>query len=439
MATYFLTGTLGAGKTLAAVGRIREYLAQGRQVATNLDLNLTELCGAKAKTPVVYRLPDKPSLADFEAIGKGNTTYDEGRNGLVVLDECGTWFNSRTWGDKERQAIINWFLHARKLGWDLIFIVQSIAIVDKQARLTLAEHVVYCRRLDKLTIPLLSTVYKLLTNKPLRMPQIHFAIVKYGDQPTSLTVDRWVYLGRDLYRAYDTKQAFSDYYDHGTYRLLSPWLTRGRYMIPMNWRNTMRLTRVYWKRFSRPVIGGAMFAAGVACAIYFREPVEVPAPPPEPVAQVEPETKEEQGTTRPNASDPAPEPEPSFPIRDRYAGWQIDGYMKMKDRAAYMVRSPDGAVMTLDAVAQGEVDVMPRNNCHVRIISATNGQDFADLFAPRCIPDDVQPVVANALDVLPKNTQRPSIPPAIIDYQSKPEAFGVQQLAEQFGIPKAGG
>lgn len=434
MAVYFVTGKLGAGKTLAAVGRIREYLAAGRPVATNLDLNLVELCGAKAKSPVVYRLPDKPSLADFEAIGVGNPSYDESRNGLVVLDECGTWFNSRTWGDKERQAIINWFLHARKLGWDIIFIVQSIAIVDKQARLTLAEHVVYCRRLDKLTIPLLSTISKMLTNKPLRMPQVHFAIVKYGDQPTSMTVDRWVYLGRDLYRAYDTKQAFSDFYEHGTYQLLPPWLSRGRYMIPMTWRNTMRLTRVYWKRFSRPVIGGAMFAAGVACAIYFREPVEVPAPVTEAVAQVDQEAKPVEADAPPKASTPEAPPAPSHPIRDRYAGWQIDGFMRMKDRAAYMVRSTDGQVQTLDAIAQGDVDVIPRNNCHVRIVSATNGQDFADLFAPGCIPDDVQPVVTNAADVLPDRVRRASVlAPVVIDKPAD-QLIGTRELAQQFGM-----
>lgn len=436
MATYFVTGKLGAGKTLAAVGRIQEYLAQGRPVATNLDLNLVELCGPKAKTPVVYRLPDKPGVEDFEAIGNGNTSYDESRNGLVVLDECGTWFNSRTWGDKERQSIINWFLHARKKGWDLIFIVQSIAIVDKQARLTLAEHVVYCRRLDKLTIPLLSAVTKLLTNKPLRMPRLHFAIVKYGDQPTSLTVDRWVYFGRDLYRAYDTKQAFSDFYEHGTYQLLPPWLSRGRYMIPMNWRNVMRLSRVYWKRFSRPVVGGAMFVAGVACAIYFREPVEVPAPLPEPVAQVEQSAKQEEGAPLKQAPVSAP-PEPSYPIRDRYAGWQITGYMRLRDRSAYHVRSPDGQVMTLDAIAQGDVDVMPRNNCHVRIISATNVQDYADLFRPGCIPEDADPVVTNAIDLLPNSQARSSHPTAVyVPSMPGQRVITSQQLAESFGMPK---
>ncbi len=43
MAVNFLTGKLGSGKTLCVVGKIRDYLKQGRRVATNLDLNLTAM------------------------------------------------------------------------------------------------------------------------------------------------------------------------------------------------------------------------------------------------------------------------------------------------------------------------------------------------------------------------------------------------------------
>lgn len=411
MAVYFVTGKLGAGKTLIAVSKIRERLAAGRPVATNLDLNLVNMCGPKAKTPHVYRLPDKPSLADFEVIGKGNDSYDESKNGLVVLDECGTWFNSRTWGDKERQAIINWFLHARKLGWDLIFIVQNIAIVDKQARLTLAEHVVYCRRLDKLTIPFLSTITRIFANKPLRLPKLHIASVKYGDEQNALRVERWVYWGTDLYSAYDTKQAFSDYYEHATYRVLTPWLSRGRYMVPLTWSNLMRMTKIHWKRFSRPIVAGAFFALGVGLAVALRES----PPPPEPVAAetapAEAEDKEQgQGaptTAATAAADPA---KPARPVQGEYDGWIISGYMSMGGRSAYTLTGPDGRSKSLDAVAKGAVDVLPRDNCHVRLISKTDLEDFVDIYAPSCIPESARPVVANAIDVIPDSYARGTLP-----------------------------
>ncbi|MFK4136821.1 zonular occludens toxin domain-containing protein, partial [Pseudomonas luteola] len=37
MAVYFVTGKLGSGKSLVAVGKIRDYMIAGRRVATNLD------------------------------------------------------------------------------------------------------------------------------------------------------------------------------------------------------------------------------------------------------------------------------------------------------------------------------------------------------------------------------------------------------------------
>lgn len=260
MAVYFVTGKLGAGKSLTAVGRIREAFYRGAPVATNLDIKLHFMLGRNKKNTRLYRVPDKPTLHDLQAIGKGNDSYDESKNGLLVLDECGTWFNSRTWNDKSRQDVINWFLHARKLGWDIIFIVQDISIVDKQARLALAEHTVFCRRLDRMQIPIISTAVRILSFGQLRipLPKLHIGIVKYGDNAQSLTVDKWHLWGSDLYASYDTKQAFSDHYQHSTYSVLPSWYTHGRYTVPYTLRNIMRITNIYLRKYSRL----SMFAMG---------------------------------------------------------------------------------------------------------------------------------------------------------------------------------
>jgi len=179
----------------------------------------------------VYRLPDKPRIGDFEALPIGNDSYDERRNGLLVLDECGTWFNSRGWQDKARQPVIDWFLHARKRGWDCIFIVQDVQLVDRQARDALCEHTAFCRRLDRVRVPIIGGLVQSLTGVRLRLPQVHTARVVYGDNEQSLMIDRWTYRGRDLYAAYDTKQVFLDRGD-GVACMLSPWHVRGRYESP---------------------------------------------------------------------------------------------------------------------------------------------------------------------------------------------------------------
>ncbi len=276
MAVYFVTGKLGAGKSLTAVGRIRDAFYRGAPVATNLDIKLHFMLGRNKKNTRLYRVPDKPTLQDLQAIGKGNDSYDERKNGLLVLDECGTWFNSRTWNDKSRQDVINWFLHARKLGWDIIFIVQDISIVDKQARLALAEHTVFCRRMDRMQIPVISTAIRILSLGQLRipLPKLHIGIVKYGDNAQSLTVDTWYLWGTDLYASYDTKQAFSDHYEHSTYSVLPSWYTHGRYTVPYTLRNLMRITKIYLRKYSRL----SMLALGAIATFVLTELVTPDAP-----------------------------------------------------------------------------------------------------------------------------------------------------------------
>lgn len=276
MAVYFVTGKLGAGKTLAAVGRIKDYLLKGAPVATNLDLRLDKLLTPYKKNTQVYRLPDKPSIEDFEQLGKGNESYDEKKNGLIVLDECGTWFNSRSWNDKSRQQLIDWFLHARKLGWDIIFIIQNVQIVDKQARLALCEYMVVCRRADRfLKIPLVEPLFKAIFGYQLPKPQFHLGIVKYGDSNDSITVDRWWYRGSDLYDAYDTKQAFTSNYPYSLYQLLPPYFSHGRYKVKQDWSYFMRMTKIYFKRFNRP----ALAIAGVVLGFFMASALTVTASP----------------------------------------------------------------------------------------------------------------------------------------------------------------
>jgi len=80
MSIYLVSGKLGAGKTLACVGVIRDALLDGRKVATNLDLNLDKMLPGRIgkKSPVhCVRIPDKPTVADLDHLGCGNEEMDE--------------------------------------------------------------------------------------------------------------------------------------------------------------------------------------------------------------------------------------------------------------------------------------------------------------------------------------------------------------------------
>jgi len=235
MAVYLVTGKLGSGKTLASVGRIRDYLKRGSRVATNLDIEIAGF-GNPDSRKWVYRLPDHPTRHDLELLGRGSDSVDESTYGLIVLDECGTWLNSRDWSDKGRQDLIDWALHSRKLGWDLILIVQDLGLIDKQIRTALVEYHVMCKRLDRLALPFLTPFFKLF-GVNLRLPKSHVGFVKYGASPDAPISDRWFYLGRDLYRAYDTRQVYRPalpingvpvpHVGHSC--TLTAWHTHGRY------------------------------------------------------------------------------------------------------------------------------------------------------------------------------------------------------------------
>jgi len=209
MPVWFVTGKLGSGKTLVSIGKIHEYLKDGRKVATNLDINVDELFrkrkNLKRKFDVA-RVPDKPSIEDMDLLGLGyeGEKLDDKRTGLMVLDELGTWFNTRNYQQKGRKELIDWFIHARKKRWDIMLLVQNISLVDKQLIDSLCQYHVKCKRSDGL---------KVFGFTP---PNWHTAEVFYNGVTESKKnrTEAWRYKGLRYYKAYDTEQVFTEDYPH---------------------------------------------------------------------------------------------------------------------------------------------------------------------------------------------------------------------------------
>ncbi len=348
MAVHFITGKLGSGKSLNSVSRIKDRLHKGLPVATNLDINLLTMLGRDKKNTRLYRLPDKPTVQDFISIGIGNSTYDESKNGLIVLDECGTWFNSRTWNDKSRQEIIDWFLHARKRGWDIDFLIQNISLVDKQAREALGELVVYCRRTDRLNIPFVGALYRMITlGSKLPLPRIHLAIVKYGVTNNSITVDKWLTVGSRLYPCYDTKQIFSPNYPHSTYSVLPPYYTHGRYQVPYTMRNIMRITKIYFKKWSRLklVLLGALIPS-----IYF-------------YAFYEPNTNSTESITVNQVKESQ---EKILAAKISFSDFKVISYSSLPNFERFTLASPDTSLTSNQLISMG-YKVTVTNACQITL------------------------------------------------------------------------
>jgi hypothetical protein len=267
MAVYAITGKLGSGKGKAAIDQIRRYLRAGKRVATNCDVFLDHLMADRDRSSVI-RVPDKPSAVDLYMIGSGNrfvqfdplithdrdgmsavapspkllTGFDESHNGALVLDECGSWLNTRNFQDKGRAELLEWAIHARKYGWDIFFIMQNISQVDKQLRDSLLEYVVRLNRLDRMKVPFVSSALRLLTAGATdgSMPRMHIGVVRLGSSPDGIVADRWMFRGDDLNRAYNTTQVFSDTYPHGTHCLLSSWHLSARVVVPSDFIGPVR-------------------------------------------------------------------------------------------------------------------------------------------------------------------------------------------------------
>ncbi len=240
MPVYVVQGKLGTGKGKFCVLKMRQALQDGRRVATNFDLFLEHLLPANSRTTAT-RVPDKPTAQDLDDIGHGNphARHDEEQNGVLVLDELGSWLNSRSFASPERAKLLDWLIHARKKGWDVYLVVQNISMIDKQVREGLAEYQVKCIRADKIKLPIVGT----FLGKRGRLPKFHIANTSMTDVP-GIVIDREWFQGKDLHAGYDTLQIFRDWVrdpadprfaaepNGGPYSYLSPWHVKGRHDQP---------------------------------------------------------------------------------------------------------------------------------------------------------------------------------------------------------------
>lgn len=242
---FVLTGKKGNGKGIIGLKLIEKYLLQGKPVATNLNLYLEHLLPPESKT-FVYRLPDQPSAEDLEILGVNNTGGDEAKNGLIILDECLSWLNSRDYKDKERKKLIDWFVHSRKFGWDVVYIIQSIESLDKQFRDNFAEHLITVQRLDRLPIPLIGPFIS-MAGFAARMPRIHVGTVRYGTAHSAPVVERIYARGKRFWKCYDTLQKFTPMNEfQGVSCTLPAWHVSGRY-------------KTWWQMY-KTVMGGSLFS-----------------------------------------------------------------------------------------------------------------------------------------------------------------------------------
>lgn len=193
----FVVGGLGDGKSMYAVCKLRDYLAAGKKVATNYNIDMEALCSPGNKHTRLIRVPDSPSQADLRAIGLGSDVTGDKHNGLLLLDELGTWFNARDFANKDRQKVLNYIIHLRKKRWDVVFIVQDFSMVDKQLRGKMTTYLTTCLSSHKSL-----WFFKLF-------PEFHMAVTRNKDRVKVATDFRTKSESKKMYPVYDHEQLFN--------------------------------------------------------------------------------------------------------------------------------------------------------------------------------------------------------------------------------------
>ena len=250
MPVSIVQGKLGTGKGKYGVTKIRDALVQGKRVATNCDLFLEHLLPANSRMTAL-RLPDKPTPEDMALIGQGyEGKIDRNKDGILVLDELGSWLNARSFQDKNRSGFLDWLIHARKHRWTTYLIAQDVEMIDKQIRVSVCEYQIKCINLENLKIPVIGH----LLGPFGKLPRMHVAQISLTDVP-GVQVDRDFYRADDIQNGYDTEQVFRNWARNpsdmgfateemaGPFSYLSPWHIKGRHEVqtikPKTWLQKM--------------------------------------------------------------------------------------------------------------------------------------------------------------------------------------------------------
>lgn len=217
MPVYFVTGKLGNGKGLYCAMKAAQYYKSGRRVAANYPLDTFAMDPTSKESVTI--VPAHPRRCDFDTLGRGCPEGEYDNFGALFLDEAATWLNSRTYADKERLKLLDWFIHSRKMGWDVFIQIQSEDLVDKQIAASTGEHLVICKRLDRLRIPFLTSFLEAFfpkkygaTGKRRSLMPLYISAKTYfqkqgaKDKP----INSEYFKGSDSFGIYDTNFVFTD-------------------------------------------------------------------------------------------------------------------------------------------------------------------------------------------------------------------------------------
>lgn len=136
MAVTVISGKLGSGKSYDCVRLVRDHLAAGGCVRTNIRLDYRQIGDAVGRRLSPYQIGTLSASDDPTTIPTGDRRGHGSRRTIVLLDEALNWFQSEGTSSKDerKRAWGEWLRQSDKLGQDVWFIAQSFERAAKWIR-----------------------------------------------------------------------------------------------------------------------------------------------------------------------------------------------------------------------------------------------------------------------------------------------------------------
>lgn len=199
------TGTPGSGKSLHVAKDLLHHLRRKDTLTiTNYPVNAPANCRSElvCLDSVDFNLLDVIEVyQDWRE--RSNVPVREGQC-LLVIDECQLVFSNRDWQAPDRRAWISFFTQHRKLGFDVLLVVQDIQMIDKQIRAIVEYECNHFKASHYGWFGFL--IWLFLLGHPMIVARTR--IPRYG-QSNAAIISRSAFVGRkSLYRMYDTTAMF---------------------------------------------------------------------------------------------------------------------------------------------------------------------------------------------------------------------------------------
>lgn len=211
---YFFSGLPGSGKSLHAAKMIDQYHKRGKNVITNFEINEHFWDKRRCKKNKFLNCPgilcekDNKNLTVDFLLDFADRFHERNARGqiiekqtLLVIDECQTMFNSRSWNVKGRSDWVIFFTQHRKFGYTVLLISQDKMMIDRQIR-SLFEFDFQHRNIKNFKV--IGIFLSLIFGNFFSIPVSWMSNGKY-DHTEFLIAPKKYYKLYDSYKIFDTK------------------------------------------------------------------------------------------------------------------------------------------------------------------------------------------------------------------------------------------